>query len=283
MGQTPTYLLPYPELTDPADAQVAVKPLADRLEVVLPTITPPAPPVQSGPLANRPPAASVQNGATYYSTDTLGTWVAQSNTWQLVQQGEPVVTPAAFTAAPWTTPYEGMRARLVADDPIELVYSSGAWTSTTRLYDSGSGFFTSGTTGDLWQYVLQRTALGYSYLHGPAIPYRQGVAAGLTAQLRFIVVAANGSGSWGDIQPEAQGIAIGGTVVVGGGTALGATFQVNGATVKAYGDQAEGSWRTVNVPVTDLLIPDVKLWTNVSPNNTTTTVYGVTILSRWTK
>src|SRR5262245_5642637 len=34
MGTTPTYALPYPELTDPADAQVAVKPLADRIEAL---------------------------------------------------------------------------------------------------------------------------------------------------------------------------------------------------------------------------------------------------------
>lgn len=34
MGSTPTYLLPYPELTDPADVPLDMKELADRLEAV---------------------------------------------------------------------------------------------------------------------------------------------------------------------------------------------------------------------------------------------------------
>lgn len=36
MGQTPTYLLPYPELADPDDVPADVKRLADRIEALLP-------------------------------------------------------------------------------------------------------------------------------------------------------------------------------------------------------------------------------------------------------
>ena len=42
MPETPVYALPYPLGTDPAYVPADVRALADRLEVVLPTVAPPA-------------------------------------------------------------------------------------------------------------------------------------------------------------------------------------------------------------------------------------------------
>lgn len=69
-------------------------------------------------------------GLTYFATDTLGRWLSDGATWILIGQGRPLITPAAFAAAPFTTPYDAQEVRLLVDatNGVEwhLVYNAAS-------------------------------------------------------------------------------------------------------------------------------------------------------------
>jgi len=62
-GQTPNYQIPYAVLSDPADAQVATKSMADRLDVLLGQLTQGQTKVYSGMGANAPNVILPNNAA----------------------------------------------------------------------------------------------------------------------------------------------------------------------------------------------------------------------------
>jgi hypothetical protein len=87
-------------------------------------------PTYAGTYASRPAGNAVPVGAIYYATDSMGTFRSDGTNWTLVQQGAPVITAGQMDSAPWSTPYDGMRVRLLVDAANgvewELAYRSAA-------------------------------------------------------------------------------------------------------------------------------------------------------------
>src|SRR4029077_13644120 len=94
----------------------------------------------TGTYLTRPAANTVAAGATYYATDTMGTFLSDGFTWLLVNQRAPIIVSATMNAAPFTTPYDGQEIILV--DSV-----------TTPAYQWRFRYNVNDTTAYKWEFV----------------------------------------------------------------------------------------------------------------------------------
>jgi hypothetical protein len=140
MPATAKFALPYPAATDPADVPLDMNKLATRIDTIggaasglatldatvkVPLAQLPANvgPSLAGNLAGRPAANTVPAGTIYHATDAQGVFWTDGASWVLVAQGEPLISASSLDAAPWSTPYDGMRIRLSVDTTAGIGWS----------------------------------------------------------------------------------------------------------------------------------------------------------------
>jgi hypothetical protein len=123
--------------------------------------------VQAGTLAARPAANTVPAGRLYIATDAMGIFRSDGAVWLLVAQGLPLVTPAAFAGAPWSTPYDGMRVALLIDaaNGIEwsFRYNVGSASAYKWEFIGGSPMRNSGDPNAVLNTLTQVGATGLWY------------------------------------------------------------------------------------------------------------------------
>jgi hypothetical protein len=243
MPVTAKYALRYPAPADPADVPTDMGELAVDVEAALTGTS------LVGTYAARPAATAVKAGTVYYATDALGTFRSDGTAWTLVAQGAPAITPAQMSAAPWSTPYDGMRIRLVAD-----AASGAEW---ELAYRAASG------NGEKWEFLggspltaFEATAVGIPPdAHSNFGPVVYTPRAGV-----YFIEARNtfgaGGGRTGYLQPNAAGsAAVGPPVYVPMAVDRGTAVFSGGAGFVAAGVQVStGLYASGGANSTDRLV-----------------------------